>query len=224
MVQILPSNTPTYETAARNWTRPDNVWLSHHALNLYTACFTDPAIRPTHADHLPIVTIIDMPVARSHPKISPNFRSINFTDFNATLKTWLDQDSTARHIATEQEFHNKVNTLTKIIQEMINAKVPLRKPSPYAKRWWNADLLVLKKKKNQLSYKAHNYRDIVNHPSLAEHKRVSKKLAKAIEDATKSHWVDWLENISAQDVYLANKYVTNEPTDYSNARIPAPAH
>ena len=34
---------------------------------------------------------------------------------------------------------------------MINAKVPLRKPSPYAKRWWNADLSALKKKKNQLS-------------------------------------------------------------------------
>lgn len=54
-------------------------------------------------------------------------------------------------------------------------------------------------------------------PSIAEHKKVSKKLAKAIEDTTKSHWIDWLENTSAQDVYLVNKYVTNKPSDYSNA-------
>jgi len=73
MTQILPPNTSTYETTNHNWTRPDNVWLSHQALDLYTACYTHPTIRPTHADHLPIVTIIDILVERSLPKPSPNF-------------------------------------------------------------------------------------------------------------------------------------------------------
>jgi len=155
---------PTYETAAHKWTRPDNVWLSHQALNLYTACFTHPTIRPTHADHLPIITIIDMPVVCSPPKISPNFRAIDFDDFNASLKTQLDQDSPAWHITSEQEFHIKADILTNIIQETINVKVPLRKPSPYSKCWWNTELLVLKEKKNQLSYEAHKHHNIINHP------------------------------------------------------------
>ena len=30
----LPLGIPTFETSMHNWTRPDNVWLSHHALNL----------------------------------------------------------------------------------------------------------------------------------------------------------------------------------------------
>ena len=34
-------------------------------------------------------------------------------------------------------------------------------------------------------------------------------------------WTDWLEGASQQDLYLANKYISSEPSDYSNARIPA---
>jgi len=33
-------------------------------------------------------------------------------------------------------------------------------------------------------------------------------------------WSDWLETVSQKDLYIANKYITNEPTDYSNAHIP----
>ena len=33
-------------------------------------------------------------------------------------------------------------------------------------------------------------------------------------------WKDWLESISQQDLYIANKYITSEPSDYSSARIP----
>jgi len=194
MTQILPPNTPTYETANHNWTRPDNVWLSHQALNLYTACYTHPTIPPTHADHLPIVKIIDILVERSLPKPSPNFRAINFDDFNTFLKDRLDQDSPARHITSEQQFHTKVNTLTNIIQETINVKVPVRKPSPHSKRWWNADLSALRKKKNQLSYKAHKYRDIINHPSIAEHKEVSVRGRSTSSDVS--------SNISPSPLYI----------------------
>ena len=34
-------------------------------------------------------------------------------------------------------------------------------------------------------------------------------------------WTDWLEGASQQDLYLANKYITSEPSDYSNAHIPS---
>ena len=36
-------------------------------------------------------------------------------------------------------------------------------------------------------------------------------------------WMDWLEGASQQDLYLANKYISSEPTDYLNARI-SPLH
>jgi ribonuclease HI len=217
----LPPGLPTFETVTHNWTRPDNVWLSHHASNLLISCCTNPSIRPTHADHLPIITVIDMPIPRAPPKVSPDFRNIDFKDFNKTLHTKLSRDSPACRLTTKEEFNTKVDQLTTIIQDTISQHAPLRKPSPFSKRWWNTDLTALKKKKNRLSNQAHKYRDIANHPAIEEHKKAAKEFATAIEIAMKTFWTDWLENISAHHIYTANSYVSSEPSDFSSARIPS---
>ena len=39
-------------------------------------------------------------------------------------------------------------------------------------------------------------------------------------ETKKQSWINWLENAEQKDLYPANKYMSNEPTDYSNARIP----
>jgi len=220
MELIFPPGIPTFETVTHNWTRPDNVWLSHHGLNLIHTCNTDPTLRPILADHLPIITIVDLPLDRAPVKNLPNFHKIDFAEFNKSLRTHLEHDSPALLITSEEGFHNKVNQLIAIIQATINSTVPIRKPCPYSKRWWNTDLTTLKKKKSRLSNKAHKFRDIINHPAIEEHKKVTKEFALAINNMAKAHWIDWLENISAQQIYTANKYVTNEPTDFSSARIP----
>lgn len=49
---------------------------------------------------------------------------------------------------------------------------------------------------------------------------MNKYFAKAVEDACKNHWTTWLEIITSRQVYLANKYVTNDPSDYATTRIP----
>ena len=56
----LPSGIPTLETALGNWTRPDNVWRSNNPSNPIISCNTKPSIRPPRADHLPIVTSLDL--------------------------------------------------------------------------------------------------------------------------------------------------------------------
>ena len=81
MELILPPGTPTYETVTSNWTRPDNVWLSSHALNLTISCNTNPYICPIHADHLPIITVIDMPVA--HAPLEPHLTFVTLTSPNS---------------------------------------------------------------------------------------------------------------------------------------------
>jgi hypothetical protein len=42
-----------------------------------------------------------------------------------------------------------------------------------------------------------------------------------MQDTRNQDWTDWLEAASQQDLYIANKYIMNEPTDYSNARVPS---
>lgn len=59
----LPSGIPTLETVLGNWTRPDNIWHSNNPLNPIISCNTKPSIRPLRADHLPIVTSLNLSIS-----------------------------------------------------------------------------------------------------------------------------------------------------------------
>jgi hypothetical protein len=108
-----------------------------------------------------------------------------------------------------------------IIQQTVVEHVPETKPCPYTKRWWTKELMELKNAKNRLSNKAHKFHDINDHPDKIKHKKAVNDFTETLEQTVKSHWTDWLENASAKYIYIANKYVTNEPSDYSSARIPS---
>jgi hypothetical protein len=108
-----------------------------------------------------------------------------------------------------------------IIQQTVAEHVPETKPCPYTKHWWTKELMELKNAKNRLSNKAHEFCDIIDHPDKIKHKKAVNDFAETLEQTVKSHWTDWLENTSTKDIYIANKYVTNKPSDYSSARIPS---
>jgi len=216
----LPPGIPTYETATHNWTCLDNIWHSHHDSDPIISCITDPHICPPKADHLPIITVIELPIARTSSPPSHDFHSIDFDEFNTTLKAHLDRESPATLINSKEEFDEKVDSLTSIIQQTIYDLALMKKPWPFSKRWWTKELTELKKVKNRISYEAHKLRDIIGHPTIEEHKCVSREFTKAIDDTASAHWIDWLETISPQQIYTANKYVINESSDASCACIP----
>ena len=217
---VLPPGIPTLETSAGNWTRPDNVWRSHSDYDPVISCKVDPAGRPAKSDHLPIITILELPIARSSSSPSPDFHDTDYEDLNTRLKERLSQESPARHIQSKDEFHAKVDKLVETIQSVIAEKVPIKKPCPFSKRWWSKDLTKLRNAKYWLSNEAFKFRDIVDHPSKAALKQASNTFAEEIDKKTKEHWVNWLENIKPHEIYTANKYVVDEPSDYSSARVP----
>ena len=65
MQMALPSGIPTLEMVLSNWTRPDNVWCSNNLLNPIISCNINPSICPLRADHLPIVTSLDLLMSRA---------------------------------------------------------------------------------------------------------------------------------------------------------------
>ena len=75
-------------------------------------------------------------------------------------------------ISTGEEFAMAVTKLTKVIQGTICEKVLQLWPSPYSKRWWNKELGALKRTKNKLSSISYKYRELVDHPSHEEHRRI----------------------------------------------------
>ena len=78
-----------------------------------------------------------------------------------------------------------------------------------------------KKKIPHVDEKRCKLRHVNNHPIHKEFKLVTKKFKDAMQEMRNQDWTDWLEAASQQDQYIANKYISNKPTDYSNARIPS---
>ena len=186
-----------------------------------TSCTTTPHIHPPNANHLPIVVTVDLTIPRTDKPPTRDFRGIDFDDFNKALKTNLALLSPPSHILTKADFDSAVLSLTSTIQQTIGDLIPLWKPCPFIKPWWSSDLTALKKKKNRLSNAAHKVRHITDHPTHALHKQAIKEFAKTINKAATDHWTDWLENISPSQIYLANRYITKDPSDALCTHIPA---
>jgi hypothetical protein len=221
MTIALPPDIPAYKTTTSNWTRPDNVWRNNTTHDPITICDVKPEIRPPQADHLPIYTELDLPTQRSNAPEKRNIRDADFKLINEILQTRLAEKCPAKEIHSKEELEDTVNTFIETIQEVLNHNVPVTKPCPYTKRWWNKELTELKKKKNKLSKLSYRLRGIHDHPVHAECKAAERKLSVRIDEVKKKHWEDWLEDATPNDIYLANKYINSKPTDYSNAQIPA---
>ncbi|KAG5736093.1 hypothetical protein E4T56_gene6291 [Termitomyces sp. T112] len=184
MELALPPGIPMLQTASNRWTRPDNVWRSHTDVDPIISCNIVPSLCPTRADHLPIVTEVELPVQRTSSPPSKDFHSVDWTAFNEALTEHLSTCSLALPILTEEAFDTKAQ-------------------------------------RRQADNLAYTFRDIPDHPAKAEAARLFREMADAIQSAKESHWKEWLENIDAQQIYTANKYVVRDPSNFSCDRVPS---
>jgi hypothetical protein len=88
-----------------------------------------------------------------------------------------------------------------------------------ALRWGR--LRQKQKTQNRLSRKSYRLHHIRDHPVHVEHKVAANQFKNVMEETRRQDWTDWLESAMQQDLYIANKYITNEPSDYSSAHVPA---
>ena len=221
MLLSLPKSILTFQAPTGNWTRPDNVWCSNTPDNPILRCDMVPAIRPPLANHLPIITIVDLPLPRAEATETLDFRMADWPVVNADLAAQLEAKSPATHIETKDEFLEKVNTVVHIISDVLAKHLEVKCPNPFKKRWWTKELTLLKKAQNRLSSKLYKFHHLREHPIHAEHRAAANKFKEVMRETREQDWKDWLEAISQQDLYIANKYISSEPTNYSCARIPS---
>src|SRR3981189_178279 len=222
MVMTLPKDLPTLQAMnTGNWTRPNNVFTSANLENYLVRCDTDPRLRGPGTDHVPILTIIDLPLERKPSPASPNFRMTDWKDFKEELAIRLTDIPLPTSLTTEDKFQAAVNNLTSTLQDVIRTTVPVSRPCPHSKRWWSKELLDLKKRKNKLSGISYKYRAVLDHPSHEQHKAVRNQYGDAIVKAKEQHWADFLEEAEERDLWIANKYISNLPGDRSKTQIPA---
>ena len=220
MIQALLPGLPTLETPNQNWTQPDNFWHTITPHNPIIACNTDPSCRPPKADHLPIITDLDLTITRAEAKERRNMRLADYKKLNEKLSDILNTRHPAAPLNSGDELDHATNDLISTIQDATATTVPISKPSPYTKGWWTAELTDLKREANRLSKIAYHFQATPEHPSHAQHKLAAATLSSKIEETKKKHWTDWLKEATPRDIYIANKYLNAEPTDYSSSRIP----
>lgn len=107
------------------------------------------------------------------------------------------------------------------IQDVTESEIPLTRPSPHSKQWWTKKLTDLQKRLNILTRQLYHMCDLQEQPIHQEYKTATNLFKETINSTRSNHWFDWLENISAKDIYIANKYLTSEPSDFSKSCIPA---
>ena len=221
MEMTLPKGTPTLQhMRTKRFSRPDNVFCTTALRPLITKCEVTPQHRPTSTDHFPIVTHIELPQTRIPPDPSYNFRVADWEEFRKSLTEKINTIPQPGQITDSNQLKTAGNDLTRIIQATIQEKITQSKPRPDAKRWWNGDLTKMRRKLNRLRTESYNYRAIANHSSHRELRRKSKIYGNAIISAKRAHWNEYLEEMTASDIWTANKYLKNPVGDGGMPRIP----
>lgn len=134
----------------------------------------------------------------------------------STVRGWI----VTTLICKKDKFEGIVNLFVNTINEVLDKEVPTTQPSPFMKRWWTKELTDLKKEKNRLSNLLYKYWDTPDTPVHVAHKAAINKFCERLNETKRDHWTDWLEQATAKDIYVANKYISSEPSDYSSACIP----
>jgi len=221
MVMALQKGIPTLKHMVTNlYSRPDNVWCSKRLLGHILQCEVDSYLQPPCTNHLPIVTIIDIPQEHTSVQPSPNFREVDWEAFWERLKVHLEDVPLPARISTSEALQQAALNLTTVIQEMIQEKVKLNKPCPHSKRWRNGKLHQLRKRLNQLSRVCMKQRSVSNHPCHEKRKTVASDYREAIIKAKHQHWVDFLEEVADHDLWTANGYLKELTGDRGKTHIP----
>jgi hypothetical protein len=80
--------------------------------------------------------------------------------------------------------------------------------------------LKTKKKLNKLRANSYQYRTLTNHPIHREMQDLSNRYREEILQAKRQHWASYLEEMDADEIWTANKYLQDPTGDGRSPCIP----
>ena len=146
MQMVLPKGIPTLRhMCTKRYSRPDNVFSMPGLQDSITKCEVDSALKPTSTDHFPVLTYIQLPQERVNTPPSFNFRETDWEEFRQKLEPRLRHSLDKPIITNIEQLNTAVGNLTQALQETIQEVVKISKPRPDSKRWWNRELIKMRK-------------------------------------------------------------------------------
>ena len=217
----LPPGIPTHlHSVSKRWTRLDQVFISEEAMDSIITCETIPDSPGINTDHLPILTTLDLNLARAQTNKPRNFRNVDWESFQKKLESKLDQLGPPRRIHSIGELNTACSKLTEAIQDVIEEEVTTLDLGIKAKRWWTRELKKLRQDANRKGRIASKYRNWPEHQSHVDRKEANRLFQKTMEYAKRQHWRDWLEKADDPDIWTAHRYTAAPAGDGGKSRIP----
>ncbi|PSR73747.1 hypothetical protein PHLCEN_2v10417 [Hermanssonia centrifuga] len=222
LIQVLPPEIPTLQAnATGNLTRPDNVFASPGLAERLISCDAHPALRPPNTDHFPIHSNFDVSLTAAQEMPGWNWRKVEEAEFYLALDEAVESRHIRKHrIKTREEFDQVLEQLTDALVEAREKTVPKRKPSPFAKRWWTADLAKTRFRVKRLARDSYRKRKEPHNPIHAEYKKARNEYGERIRKAKKEHWEAFLEDVDGESIWNFSSYAASEHTDGGRTRIP----
>ena len=217
----LPPGIPTHlHNVTKKWTRLDQVFISEDFLDAVIVCEASTDSPGINTNHLPILTTLDLDLARAPSSPPRNFRNVDWEEFDKALTIKLNRLPPPSNLKTTSELDNACSRLTTAIQETINEKVPTTSVGVNAKKWWTKELKKLRQNANNRGRNASKYGDWPDHQSHRERQEANKLFQKTLECTKRQHWRDWLEKADDPDIWTAHKYTSAPNGDGGKSRIP----
>ncbi|KAF8601242.1 hypothetical protein BDV93DRAFT_402811, partial [Ceratobasidium sp. AG-I] len=167
----LPKDLPTLQsTSSKNYTRPDNVFISSPLAESLISCSTCPETRPPCTDHLPIATVLDVTPLQACHTPRPNFAKADWHLYRSRLKELLASLPGLQLVKTQAELDDRVSAIRTAISQAVKDSIPTLTLDIRSKRWWTKELKAHRREVRSLAAQSFRVRWDQNHSVHAQFK------------------------------------------------------
>lgn len=225
MLTALPPGIGTFITrrtanSPPKRTRPDGVFASPSLEDCLIDCDTREDWLAPAADHLPILTELDLAAVHTNPEDKFNWYAVEWPKFLAFLREQLANGPQPATLNTLQAFNAACDHIYAAIYATMDKHVPKSRPSPRHKRWWTPELKKMRRKCARIGEKAKRFRHAPEHEIHRRHAEALDAYGKAMEQAKSAHFEDFLESVDSHSIWLAHKMLCDVPMSVGGTRVP----
>jgi ribonuclease HI len=221
LTMALPKGVNTLRTSHGNWTRPDNVFVSHELTEYVVKCDTNVRRTPGGADHLAIDITLDVGVERQETSESYLWKEVEWSDLRKELRTALENADLSTLIETIDQLEHTTLKLDATINDVVRRKVKKVRISRYTRRWWTPELAKARETVRHLKLLTFVHRSNLQHPVHTQWRAAENKYKIELLERKKEHWRMFVENTREWDLWTLHKTVTGTGSDGGRVRLPS---
>lgn len=113
----------------------------------------------------------------------------------------------------------ELTVITELIASLVEKHVPKVRPS-HARRWWTDDLAGMRREVNRAGRLTRQHRGDPTHPCHADLRKLRNRYKEEVEKQKRRHWLQFVEDIDPDSIWIANRYIGHESSDASRAQVP----